>query len=100
MLFKLRVRLLIVYYRLRGAVRQALSAFAERHDRREFAAFYRGLERRQDIVYLFFTTDLLHWLDRALVFVPPEVNAVLLGSDLTEDEIAWVRARSKRPFHP
>ncbi len=99
MLFKLRVRLLIVYYRLRGAVRQALSAFAERHDRREFAAFHRGLERKQDIVYLFFTTDLLHWLDRALVFVPPEVNAVLLGSDLTEDEIAWVRARSERPFH-
>ncbi len=100
MLFKLRVRLLLVYYRLRGPLRQALSAFAERHDRREFIAFHRLLPRRQDIVYLFFTTDLLHWLDRALAFVPEEVNAVLLGSDLTVDEIAWVRARHpRRPFH-
>jgi hypothetical protein len=100
MFFELRIRLLIVYYRLRGAVRQALSAWAERSDRREFREFYRRLERRQDIVYMFFTTDLLHWLDRALAFVPPEVNAVLLGSDLTSDEIAWIRARYRRPFHP
>lgn len=95
----LRVPLLIRYLRARGAVRQAASAFAERHDRRELTAFYRGLERREDIVYMFFTTDLLHWLDRALEFVPPDVNLVLIGSDLSPEEIAWIRSRYRRPFH-
>lgn len=99
MLIHLRLRLMLAWFRLRGAFRQAASAFAERHDRREFAAFHRGLERKQDVVYMFFTTDLLHWLDRALAFVPPDVNVVLLGSDLTAGEIAWVRARHRQPFH-
>ncbi|HKH48537.1 MAG TPA: phosphopantetheine-binding protein, partial [Thermoanaerobaculia bacterium] len=95
----LTTRLRLAYYRARGAFRQALSAGAERQDRRDFAAFYRGLERREDIVYMFFTSDLLHWLDRALAFVPPEVNVVLIGSDLTADEIAWIRSHYRRPFH-
>jgi hypothetical protein len=100
MLTHLRLRLMLPWFRLRNAFRQAASAFAERHDRRDFRTFYRGLERRQDILYMFFTTDLLHWLDRALAFVPPDANVVLIGSDLTADEIAWVRARYRQPFHP
>jgi hypothetical protein len=96
----LRIRLRLELHRLRGAWRQAASAFAERHDRRDFAAFHRGLERRDDIVYMFFTTDLLHWLDRAVSFVPEEVNLVLIGSALSSDEIAWIRSRHRRPFHP
>jgi len=89
----------LAYHRVRGAFRQSVSAWAERHDRREFAGFYRSLERREDIVYMFFTTDLLHWLDRAVSFVPAEVNLVLIGADLTADEIAWIRSRYRRPFH-
>ena len=85
--------------RARGAWRQAASAFAERRLRREFTAFYRGLAKRQDIVYMFFTGDLLHWLDRAVAFVPPEVNLVLIGSALSADELAWIAARYRRPFH-
>jgi hypothetical protein len=48
---------------------------------------------------MFFTTDLLHWLHRAVAFVPPEVNLVLIGSDLAPDEIAWIRSHYGRPFH-
>ena len=99
MLIPLKVPWVLPYRRLRGAFHQAASAFAERHDRRDFAAFHHGLERKRDIVYMFFTTDLLHWLDRALVFVPPDANVVLLGSDLSAEEIAWVRARYRQPFH-
>jgi len=95
----LKIRLRLELHRLRGVWRQAASSFAERQDRREFATFYRSLERRDGIVYTFFTTDLLHWLDRALAFVPPEVNLVLIGSDLSSDEIAWIRSRYRRPFH-
>jgi hypothetical protein len=86
-------------YRARGAWRQAASAFAERRLRREFAAFYRRLERREDIVYMFFTSELLHWLDRALAFVPPAVNLVLVGSDLSAAELDWVGSHYRRPFH-
>ena len=89
----------LAYYRVRGAVRQAKSAREEREDRQEFAAFHRGLARREDVIYMFFTTDLLHWLDRAVAFVPPEVNLVLIGSDLSPDEISWIRSRYRFPFH-
>jgi hypothetical protein len=95
----LRTRLLLDFYRARGGLRQTASAFAERRDRRELAAFYRGLERRQDIIYMFFTADLLHWLDRALAFVPPDVNLALIGSDLSADEVSWIRSRYRWPFH-
>ncbi len=86
-------------FRARDVWRQAVGAVVERQDRREFAAFHRGLVRRQDILYMFFTSDLLHWLDRALACVPPAVNLVLIGSDLSADELAWIRSRYRRPFH-
>jgi hypothetical protein len=95
----LKTGLIFDFYRVRGKVRQAANAFVERRDRDEFAAFHRGLERRQGILYMFFTTGLLHWLDRALAFVPADVNLVLIGSDLTSEEIAWIRSRYRRPFH-
>jgi len=93
-------RLQLLFFRLRGAWRQAANSLAERQDRREFAAFYRGLTRREDIIYMFFTADLLHWLDRAVAFVPAEVNLVLIGSDLSAEEISWIRAHYHWPFHP
>src|ERR1700730_7804987 len=93
------LRLRLDLYRSRGAWRQAASALAERRDRREFASFYRRLERREEIIYMFFTGELLHWLDRALAFVPPEVNLVLIGSDLSAAEISWIRTHYHRPFH-
>jgi hypothetical protein len=85
-------------YRLRGALRQAASAAHERRHLRAFQAFHAGLADRRNAVYMFFTGNLLHWLSRALSFVPPEVNLVLIGSDLTPAERAWV-ALTGRPFH-
>jgi hypothetical protein len=94
-----KVRLFLAYTRARGAVRQAARALAERRERRELAEFYRGLPRREAILYMFFTADLLHWLDRALAFVPADVNLVLIGSDLSPGEISWIRSRYRHPFH-
>jgi hypothetical protein len=93
-------RLRLGYHRARGAWRQAHAARHERQDRREFAEFHRRLPRHEDIVYMFFTSDLLQWVNRAVSFVPADVNLVLLGSDLTADEIAWIRSRYRWPFHP
>jgi hypothetical protein len=85
-------------YSLRGTLRQALSDAHERESLRAFQEFHAGLGDRRDIVYMFFTSNLLHWLSRALSFVPPDVNVVLIGSDLTTDERAWL-AGTGRPFH-
>lgn len=75
----------------------------QRLERRELAAFrrfYETLPRRQDIFYLFFTGELLHWVSTVLRFLPASVNVVLLGSALTADEVAWLRSSQPRPFHP
>ena len=85
-------------YRLRGALRQLRSDVHERPHLRAFRDFHAGLAEQRDAVYMFFTGNLLHWLSRALAFVPPEVNLVLIGSELTPAERSWV-ARTGRPFH-
>lgn len=85
-------------HRLRGKLRQAVSDAHGRRRWSDFRAFHCGLADRRAVVYTFFTGNLLHWLDRAVSFVPPEVNLVLLGSDLTAEERAWVE-RLGRPFH-
>ncbi len=65
----------------------------------DFQRFHAGLPSRDKAVYMFFTTDLLHWLSRALKFVPDDVNLVLVGSDLTPEEVAWIGRNTRFPFH-
>jgi hypothetical protein len=95
----LRTRSRLRLARARGAVRQALSRRRERPHLECFREFHARLPSTRDAVYMFFTTDLLHWLDRAVRFVPEDVNLVLVGSALTRDEIAWIGERTRRPFH-
>jgi len=82
-----------------GALRQVSSRLAEREVARGFRAFQEGLTGRRDPIYMFFTGGLLHWVARALAFVPEGVELVLVGSDLSDEEAAWLRARCPRPFH-
>jgi len=82
-------------------LRQARRA-AEREEQRllrEFQGFYRNLPSKENIFYMFFTADLLHWVVKAESFVPPEVNLVLLGSALHDDERKWLADHITRPFH-
>lgn len=65
----------------------------------DFQRFHAGLPSRDRAIYMFFTNDLLHWLSRALQFVPEEVNLVLVGSDLAPEEIAWIGRNTRFPFH-
>ncbi len=91
---------LTTFYRLRGGWRQAASDRHERHELERFQRFYAGLADKENIFYLFFTSGLLHWLNRALDFVPGEVNAVLIGAGLGRDELAWLEEHAApRPFH-
>jgi hypothetical protein len=85
--------------RLRGAWRQALTDRAYSRQLADFQRFHASLPDPRNVTYMFFTSGLLHWLHRALKFVPPEVNVVLLGSALSADEIAWIRSHHDRPFH-
>ena len=65
----------------------------------DFQEFHARLPSRDKVIYMFFTTDLLHWLSRALKFVPEDVNLVLIGSGLLPEEIAWIERHARRPFH-
>jgi amino acid adenylation domain-containing protein len=60
--------------------------------------FYARLSNKDDIFYIFFTPNLLHWLSTTLSFVPPDCNIVLLGAGLRSDEAEWIVSRFKRPF--
>jgi hypothetical protein len=75
------------------------TARLERHHMNEFRAFYESLEQKRDIYYMLFTSGLLHWVGKAISYVPGNVNLVLLGSDLPDDELSWVRDHIDRPFH-
>lgn len=92
-------RLRLPFYRLRSACRQAVSTLQEKGDLLAFQEFYQRLPSHEDVIFMFFTTDLLHWLRRALEFVPPAANVVLIGSQLKQEEIAWIASHTSRPFH-
>ncbi len=94
----LTTQLLLNLRRIRATWRQTRTDLVYAPEFRRFKEFYGGLRDGRNVVYMFFTTGLLHWLHRALQFVPTEVNIVLVGSDLTADERAWV-AKCGRPFH-
>ena len=70
----------------------------DRRRRLTVAEFYKGLANKDDVIYIYFTTHLLHWLWMTMKFVPPQTNVVLIGAGLTSDEIAWVKRRIDRPF--
>jgi hypothetical protein len=70
-----------------------------RPHRDEFGAFYERLANKRDIFYMFFTGGLLHWALKAASYVPDDVNLVLIASDLSPDEITWIRTNVSRPFH-
>jgi catechol 2,3-dioxygenase-like lactoylglutathione lyase family enzyme len=87
------------FARIRARRQNARAAQEEREHLDEFQAFYRGLDNKEDIFYMFFTSGLLHWVMHAESFVPPEVNLVLIGSSLTPDELSWISEHLRRPFH-
>lgn len=64
-----------------------------------FRRFYDQLADKKNVFYMFFTSNLLHWVVQAESFVPPEVNLVLLGSGLTADERGWLAQNVRRPLH-
>jgi catechol 2,3-dioxygenase-like lactoylglutathione lyase family enzyme len=68
-------------------------------ERRRFAAFYEDLDDKRDIFYMFFTGGLVHWAAKAASYVPPSVNLVVIGSNLSAEERSWVTDHLRRPFH-
>ncbi len=99
MQFPFQHRLDLAYSRGRSMVRRARSDRQERPERDAFQAFYDRLPNQNHVLFMFFTGSLLHWVARACSFVPEHVNLVLLGSDLSAEELVWLRAHNRRPFH-
>jgi hypothetical protein len=72
----------------------------ERPHLEAFRTFYAGLASGPHW-FLFFTGGLLNIVDRCLRFLPEDLPAVLVGSALSEEEIAWLRRTyPQRPLHP
>lgn len=67
--------------------------------REQFRQFYRGLPDQRNVYFMFFSRGLLHWVTKSLSYVPDDVNLVLLGTDLPDDEQDWIGENLKRPFH-
>lgn len=85
--------------RLRSA-RFARAALAELRPHQErFRRFYATLADQRDAFYMFFTGGLLHWAVKAASYVPPEINLVYLGAELSPEELDWISANVDRPFH-
>ncbi|GIH03418.1 hypothetical protein Rhe02_14850 [Rhizocola hellebori] len=84
--------------RMRHEVAQWRRDREEQVHLREIKTFCAGLDR-PDPFYMFFTEGLLHWVAQAARLVPPEVNLVLIGSKLSEEEVRWLAEHVKRPLH-
>ncbi len=67
-------------------------------DYMRFAQFNKTCIHKEINFYLFFTSGLLMFLLRCLEFVPPHVNTVLLGANLQEFEIQYVRKNLSYPL--
>jgi hypothetical protein len=80
------------YHRLRGQV-------SERAPRRAFERFIASLPARPRPLFMFFTTQLLHFVAKTLEFLPRDQHVVLIGAALTQDERDWIDREIGRPFH-
>nr|WP_154958144.1 hypothetical protein [Paenibacillus xylanexedens] len=85
--------------RIKGIYYEFQAKLSERRHLKEFQKFYEGLRNKQKIIYMFFTSGMLHWMIKALDYVPTHVNMVLIGSGLKEDELKWLQQNIQRPFH-
>jgi len=85
-------------YELLDSYYQRQTLELESPDRKRFRDFYESLENKRDIFYLFLKSGLLHWAVKQLEFIPKEVNLVLIGTALTNEERAFVAEHIDRPF--
>jgi hypothetical protein len=65
---------------------------------KELEKFYQDLANHENIFYMFFTTELLFWVEKSISYIPKDVNLVLIGAGLTKDEVDWVEGNVSRPF--
>lgn len=79
------------------ALHRRLRDRSERNDLRRMREFCGQLA--PDPFFMFFTEGLLHWVSQAERHVPKDVNLVLVGSALPDDEVDWLRRNIDRPLH-
>ena len=75
-----------------------MSAVRKCDDYQMMKLFYHSLVDKKNIFYIYFTSDLLYWLDKSLELIPDSVNVVLIGAGLDDNEQVWVRNRAEHPF--
>ena len=61
-----------------------------------FKEYYKKLENKENIFYIFFTSDLLYVFLKCLSFIPETVNIVCIASNLREEEKKWLASNVKQ----
>lgn len=71
---------------------------SQRKNLQSFREFYDQLENKQHIFYMSFLSGYLHWVAKALEFIPKDTNIVLIGHGLTKDELSWINRNTSAPL--
>lgn len=63
-----------------------------------FLEFYNALENKNNIFYMFFSNHLLHWVNKAIQFVPTDINLILISAGLDQEDLTWVKKEINTPI--
>lgn len=63
----------------------------------QFHYFYQSLNKKENIIYMFFTTGMLFWAIKAISFIPDTVNLVLICAGMDASEIKWITEKWTYP---
>lgn len=69
----------------------------DENDKLAFAAFYRNLACKENIIFMYFSTGLLHFAVESCALVPKSGNLVLITTCLSEEEEKVVEEKIRRP---
>ena len=94
-----RARTRKTLFELRAGMRAFRTARVESPHRKAFRDFYSGLANKENIFYVRVLPGVLHWLSRQLEHIPADVNTVLVGNQLNDEEATWIQKNLARPFH-
>lgn len=63
-----------------------------------FQRFYKDYENKENIIYMYFTSNLLHYVAKSSSLVPKDINLVLIMAGVTDEEESYVGKVIKRPY--
>ena len=78
--------------------KEDMNYIIEETNRASFSAFYESLDCKKNIIFMYFSTGLLHNAIESCALVPKSVNLVLITSCLSKEEEEVIDKIIKRPY--